>query len=219
MKKLALILAVAMFVTLLVPAFAAGGVTFAVDSASIPAGGKGTITVSISSNSGVAGFQGKLDFDQSKLKIVSAEALNVNGLVLTINPADGSFTGLSTKGNTTATGAVFKISLQATGDADKGDVLVSVSVTRCADIKRAAVASIVQAGKVTITEGNAKMSGDVTGDGKVDIMDVIRLLKYVSGWEVAIVSGNSEVTGDGDINIMDVIRLLKYVSGWEVELS
>jgi len=63
------------------------------------------------------------------------------------------------------------------------------------------------------------LPGDVTGDGTVDIMDVIRLLKHVSGWDVKIVTENSEVTGDNDINIMDVIRLLKYVSGWSVNLE
>jgi len=61
--------------------------------------------------------------------------------------------------------------------------------------------------------------GDITGDGGVNIMDVIRLLKYVSGWSVNICEENADVTGDGDINIMDVIRLLKAVSGWDVQLN
>ena len=64
----------------------------------------------------------------------------------------------------------------------------------------------------------SRVSGDVTGDGAVDIMDVIRLLKYVSRWDVEVVEANADVTGDGVIDIMDVIRLLKAVSGWEVEL-
>jgi len=61
--------------------------------------------------------------------------------------------------------------------------------------------------------------GDVTCDGKADIMDVIRLLKYVSGWSVEILQVNADVTGDGGIDIMDVIRLLKHVSGWSVPLG
>jgi len=64
-----------------------------------------------------------------------------------------------------------------------------------------------------------RLPGDVTGDGKVDIMDVIRLLKKVSEWKVDIVEKNADVTGDGKIDIMDVIRLLKAVSGWKVELK
>jgi len=62
-------------------------------------------------------------------------------------------------------------------------------------------------------------TGDVTGDGKTDIMDVIRLLKYVSGWKVDVAEGIGDVNGDGKTNIMDVIRLLKFVSGWDVTLA
>jgi len=63
------------------------------------------------------------------------------------------------------------------------------------------------------------LHGDVTADGKVDIMDVIRLLKKVSGWEVTVNEAAADVTGDGKTDIMDVIRLLKHVSGWDVELN
>ena len=65
----------------------------------------------------------------------------------------------------------------------------------------------------------ARLPGDVNGDGERNIMDVIRLLKYVSDWDVKIEKGNADVTGDQNVNIMDVIRLLKFVSGWKVELN
>ena len=63
-----------------------------------------------------------------------------------------------------------------------------------------------------------RLPGDVSGNGTVDIMDVIRLLKYVSGWKVPIELQNADVNGDGRVDIMDVIRLLKYVSNWDVNL-
>jgi len=66
---------------------------------------------------------------------------------------------------------------------------------------------------------SARLPGDVNGDGERNIMDVIRLLKYVSNWDVEIIKENADVTGDQAINIMDVIRLLKFVSGWKVELN
>ena len=69
------------------------------------------------------------------------------------------------------------------------------------------------------TEAPAVKPGDVTGDGKIDIMDVIRLLKHVSGWQVEINAPACDVTGDGNTDIMDVIRLLKFVSGWQVKLG
>ena len=68
-------------------------------------------------------------------------------------------------------------------------------------------------------EAATTLPGDITADGNVNIMDVIRLLKKVSGWDVTVNEAASDVTGDGKTDIMDVIRLLKYVSGWEVKLA
>ena len=70
-----------------------------------------------------------------------------------------------------------------------------------------------------IVEEAQPAPGDITADGKTDIMDVIRLLKSVSGWDVQINDSAADVTGDSKVDIMDVIRLLKYVSGWDVELN
>ncbi|MBR6185534.1 MAG: ADP-ribosylglycohydrolase family protein [Clostridia bacterium] len=60
--------------------------------------------------------------------------------------------------------------------------------------------------------------GDVTGDGKVDIMDVIRLQKHISGWPGDVDEARCDTTGDGIVNVMDVIRLQKHISGWNVQL-
>lgn len=67
-----------------------------------------------------------------------------------------------------------------------------------------------------ITEADS-LSGDINGDGKVNIFDVIRLLKKVTG-EVVETFANTDVNGDGKVNIFDVIRLLKKVTGEAVEI-
>ena len=59
--------------------------------------------------------------------------------------------------------------------------------------------------------------GDMTGDGKVNIFDVVRLLKYVTGESVTVYA-NPDVTGDTKENIFDVVRLLKFVTGESVEI-
>lgn len=63
------------------------------------------------------------------------------------------------------------------------------------------------------------LPGDVTGDGKVNRMDLLRLGKYFSGWDVEIDETGSDVTGDGKVNRMDLLRLGKYFSGWDVTLG
>ncbi len=62
------------------------------------------------------------------------------------------------------------------------------------------------------------IEGDVTGDSLVNIMDVLRLAKYVAGWDVDVDESAIDTTGDGFINIMDVLRLAKYVAGWDVDV-
>ena len=64
-----------------------------------------------------------------------------------------------------------------------------------------------------------RLHGDVTGDGNVNLSDVVRLLKFVSDWDVTVVEANCDVTGDGKITLSDVVRLLKYVSDWDVVLQ
>ena len=53
------------------------------------------------------------------------------------------------------------------------------------------------------------LPGDVTGDGKADLVDLIRILKYLSEGEA---TGNMEAgdfNGDGTTNLTDVIRFEK----------
>ena len=61
--------------------------------------------------------------------------------------------------------------------------------------------------------------GDANGDGSVNTMDLIRLMKYISGVEVDVAEGTGDVNGDGKVNTMDLIRLMKYLNGENVELN
>ena len=58
--------------------------------------------------------------------------------------------------------------------------------------------------------------GDLNGDGKVNVMDLIRLKRYLAdGTEVV---GNADVNGDGKVNVMDLIRLKRYIAGEVVDI-
>ena len=74
-------------------------------------------------------------------------------------------------------------------------------------------------GSLTVSYEEAKediLKGDVTGEGKINIMDVVKLYAHVKG--VSTITDQqtllrSDVTGDGKINIMDVVKLYGYVKG------
>ena len=57
-----------------------------------------------------------------------------------------------------------------------------------------------------------QLTGDVSGDGKVNTLDLIRLMKYISGAEVEVAPGTADVNGDGRENTLDLIRLMKQIN-------
>lgn len=77
--------------------------------------------------------------------------------------------------------------------------------------------SITVTGSITFTVKAAatgdKLLGDVTGDGKIDGRDQVRLMKYLVDDEgvVEIVAVNSDMNEDGKINGIDTIRLMKLL--------
>lgn len=59
------------------------------------------------------------------------------------------------------------------------------------------------------------VTGDVNGDGVVNISDAVALLRYLAGDEsVNIIIGNSDMNGDGTVNISDAVTLLRRLAGY-----
>ena len=52
--------------------------------------------------------------------------------------------------------------------------------------------------------------GDTNADGSVDVKDLVRLMKYISGAEVTIYG--SDVNGDGVTDTRDLVRLMKMIA-------
>lgn len=78
------------------------------------------------------------------------------------------------------------------------------------------VFSLLPIGMVAADTSNVS-PGDINGDGDVNILDLIRLKKYIAGADVELV-GSADTNGDGDVNILDLVRLKKYLAGADVEL-
>lgn len=62
-------------------------------------------------------------------------------------------------------------------------------------------------------------AGDANGDGEVDILDLIRLRKYLVGAEPKIVEGNTDVNADTAVDILDLVRMRKYFAQQNVILE
>ena len=73
--------------------------------------------------------------------------------------------------------------------------------------------SVTVNGDAELGEIALQLRGDISGDGSVNTMDLIRLMKYINGEPVDIAPGSRDVNGDGRENIMDLIRLMKYING------
>lgn len=62
-------------------------------------------------------------------------------------------------------------------------------------------------------EANAEpeiMTGDVTGDGNIDTKDIVRLMKYLAGADVAVT--HSDINEDNTSDVRDLIRLMKMIA-------
>ena len=56
--------------------------------------------------------------------------------------------------------------------------------------------------------------GDLNQDGKVTIVDVILIARYLAHWGVTIPLEEADVNSDGKVNIVDQIMMRRYLAGW-----
>ena len=71
-----------------------------------------------------------------------------------------------------------------------------------------------------IIEYTLIVSGDITGDGKVNIADIVKIADYtlsggiLNNYEMKAV----DITGDGKVNIADIVKLADYTSNKTIEI-
>ena len=73
--------------------------------------------------------------------------------------------------------------------------------------------------KDTYTKDEDKLSGDIDGNGKVNLQDSALLRRYLAGWDVTIDENAADVDGNGKVNLQDSALLRRYLAGWDVTLK
>jgi len=62
-----------------------------------------------------------------------------------------------------------------------------------------------------VAGGGTDCNGDITGDGDVNVLDVVSLVNVIMG---SAESGPcDDITGDGDVNVLDVVSLVNIIMG------
>lgn len=85
---------------------------------------------------------------------------------------------------------------------------ISVNVIDCYNLEEQQLSCAGASGTISVS---AVLMGDVTANGTVDGLDLIRLAKYLCGAEVSIDARASDISKDGNINGVDLILLLKLL--------
>lgn len=74
------------------------------------------------------------------------------------------------------------------------------------------VAYGVKDGKLVIFEVSVDLSGDATGDGKLNVRDAAFIAKMLAQGKVSDLPENSDFNGDGKINVRDAAAIAKFLA-------
>jgi hypothetical protein len=185
-----------------------------VTNAAAKAGGTVTVSVQVKNNPGIKGISAVVDYDSTVLQLVSASGkISTGTWEIDTIAADNAVLWYSDTAFT-ADGDIMTLTFRVKDSAKAGTTAVSLKFgawDSVSDVNGNDIEGFsVVAGTVTIGD---RTPGDVNGDGKVNISDVVRLAEYVKarGTGVQVVSGSTDINGDGKVNISDVVRLAEYV--------
>lgn len=179
------------------------------------------VPIKIERNPGIIAIQCDLQYDSSKVKLVSVEdSAMLEGAVLsedyTKNPYVLSFSNELSETDILATGTLVTAYFEILPEFTEGTTEINLVFDEAYDKDLNEVEFEDCSGKIEIKK---YVSGDVNGDGQVKLNDAILLRRYVAGWDVTIDLLAADVNRDGQVKLNDAILLRRYVAGWNVTLK
>lgn len=178
------------------------------------------VIISLENNPGIAVLGFDVGYDSNAMTL---QAVTVNDVFTSADITAGDISknpytvsAMNAAENNLKSGNLITLTFLIKETCAEGDYEVSITAPEAYTIDEDEVELNTINGTVTV---RSVEPGDVTGDGIINRMDLLRLGKYFAGWDVEIDEAAADVTGDGKVNRMDLLRLGKYFAGWEVQLG
>lgn len=73
--------------------------------------------------------------------------------------------------------------------------------------------------KVHLSSSNETLYGDCNYDGKINLLDLLTVRKYLAKWNVTIDLTAADCNGDGKVNLLDLLAIRKYLAKWDIVLG
>ena len=185
------------------------------------AGEEITVDISVGNNSGITALSVNIDYPE-QLTLTSVEypllfSSKATGSNRLRSPFTVSWYSPSSE-NESENGVFATLTFTVSEDAQVGNYPITLSYDEdnVFDIDYENVAFGVKNGALTVYD---HIPGDVNGDGKVNMKDIVFLQQYINGWSVNLRVEFGDVNGDKKVNMKDIVLLQQFLNGWEVVLK
>ena len=182
------------------------------------AGKEVTVGISIENNPGISGMSFTIEYDKNKLKLTGYEDSGFTGWTVGTGTTVEAANWFANT-NQTANGEILKLKFEVLEGAEDGFASIALKDAYCVSINDKDEEDDVE---LTVSNGGVnivnRIPGDATDDGKVNVADLVRISRYLAGYNVKINLSNADATGDGKVNVADLVRISRYLAGYPVKL-
>lgn len=192
-----------------------------IPSQTVSPGDTAELTIGLENNPGMAAIAVRINFDPDVFVIgdpdnwedwIYTDRTGVRLTLVTVNAYSTPGEIVLVFGQATDTvrdGELVTIELDVAPDAAPGNYEFGVVVQQCINADKANVT--VDAVNGIITVESSIVYGDASGDGVVDLVDLIYIAQYIADNTIVLPAG-ADADGNGIIDLVDVILVAQYIA-------